>query len=156
MDVGTAILASSLLSGIGGLFSGGQQAKLNKEQLKLQARRLGLDEKQINHLIAQAERMNRIQSHNVGRMNPMLDAMIQRAQEGAQARPDAVRLAPPKLPNNPHAGSAPPPITGVAGLNYGNLAPQQPPLRLPPYSQPTVPQTQDPRDLARFLALGGR
>lgn len=135
--VSTAFMIGGGLQALGAIVNGVVGGKISREQARLQARQLGLQEEQLDFMIAQAERGNRVAEHNVGQVSPMLQAMVGR-QEGIMSQsPEYTRLEPPSV-NNPYGAggqfgnSAPPPIAGIPGLSYGGEGPQAAPPEAAP------------------------
>ncbi len=116
------ILIAAGLGVMGNLFQGWAQGKVTEQQLKLQAQQLGLSRQQFEFMRAQALRQNKVQSHNVGRVNPMLDKMLERSTADAGVRPNPVDLQPPGI-NNPYGGRQPPRVGPLPGFNNGENDP---------------------------------
>lgn len=123
ISMGAAMIISSI---IGGVAQGAMSASQAKEQARLEARRLGLDEKQIDFMIDQALRQNRVAEHNVGQISPMLTGMLGQQEEIMGQSPEYTRLEPPQV-NNPYGAGgkfgneAPPPIMGMPRLDYSQF-----------------------------------
>lgn len=154
------------VSFLGNLFSGWAQGKITEQQLALQAKQLGLSREQFEFMKQQALRQNRVQSENVRRINPMLEALLSRSQENMSMRPEMIRLSPPNINNRYQPG------VGSAGNPAPPASPAMPFLRRPGSEAPdTAPSmvmpgaatrgimpgehTVDPRKLALRAAMGG-
>ena len=91
-----------VMSAVGSLISAFSQGSMSAAQLRVEMRKLGLQEEQMDFLIDQELRKNQIQSRNVARVNPLLTKMLGQAQSGANTQP-YTRPPMPQI-NNPYSG----------------------------------------------------